>query len=357
MPLKYTKGEVVLLTDFKIKNFKAFDDFNLQNLKKVNIFVGKPNTGKTSILEALSLFLAKNPYMLVLLLSERNILNDEDCFQSLFFDYKTNNYISLISNNDTVAIRIKDDEKSIVAFTDNDFVADRVANGLEFKIKQNSKNTQFDDAGYISFYNEQNSLKLKYKRENEIDSLNKLEFIFNFKNKRYQDRFIKDISSILQAKDQEKMLQKKMQHFSSNIDGLKFLNNNKLVVRQKKLQHDIDFRLLGQGFQTYIFILVAILAGKKYILIDEIENGLHFESIDLLLESILNSPKDTQFFITTHNEEILQRLASKIGEKNKKTEDIAVFNIYHNKEQKLEAVQYSQENFIHAMSYGNEVRE
>lgn len=341
------------LTDFRIKNFKAFEDLNLQNLKKVNIFVGKPNTGKTSILEALSLFLARNPYMLVLLLSERNILNDEDCFQSLFFDYKTNSSISLISNNDTFTIQIKDDEKNILAFTNSYFVADR----LEFKIKQNLKNAKFEDAGHISFYSAPNSLKFKYRRENEIDSLSELEFIFNFKNKRYQDRFIKDISSILQAKDQEKMLQKKMQHFSSNIDGLKFLNNNKLVVRQKNLQHYIDFRLLGQGFQTYIFILVAILAGKKYILIDEIENGLHFESIDLLLESILNSPKNTQFFITTHNEEILQRLASKIGEKNKKTEDIAVFNIYHNKEQKLEAVQYSQENFIYAMDCGNEIRE
>lgn len=93
----------------------------------------------------------------------------------------------------------------------------------------------------------------------------------------------------------------------------------------KKLQHSIDFRLLGQGFQSYIFILVAILTGKKYILIDEIENGLHFENIDLLLESILNSLKDIQFFITTHNGEILQRLASKIGGKNKKNRGYSSF--------------------------------
>ena len=54
----------MLLSDFRIRNFKTFKDLELKNLKKVNIFVGEPNTGKTSILEALSLFLAKNPCML-----------------------------------------------------------------------------------------------------------------------------------------------------------------------------------------------------------------------------------------------------------------------------------------------------
>lgn len=187
--------------------------------------------------------------------------------------------------------------------------------------------------------------------------MNSVEFIAGLKNREYFNRFIDNLSIVLTDVKKAKELQQKVKKFALDIQDLKFVGRNKILVQQKNLQHAIDFRLLGQGFQSYIFILIAILSDKKYIMIDEIENGPHFESIDLLLESILNSPKDTQFLITTHNGEILQRLASKIGERNKKTEDIAVFNIYHNKEQKLEAVQYSQENFIHAMSYGNEVRE
>ena len=243
-----------------------------------------------------------------MLLNERNILNDGNCLQSLFFDYQTNQSILLDTAKCEVSIQIKDEENNLLA-SDNGFsMVDRI----EFQIKEKSKNEMIENLGHISFYIESNSLRFKYGRNKKMDSLDDVEFIFNLKNKRYQDRFIKDISTILQSKSQEQNLQKNIYKFFTNIETIKFVANNNLAVRQKHLKHDIDFRLLGQGFQTYIFILVAILSKKKYILIDEIENGLHFKSIDLILESILQSPKDTQFFITTHNEEILQRLALKL---------------------------------------------
>jgi AAA15 family ATPase/GTPase len=39
-----------------IENFKSFSNFELVGCKKINLLVGKPNTGKSNILEALSLF-------------------------------------------------------------------------------------------------------------------------------------------------------------------------------------------------------------------------------------------------------------------------------------------------------------
>lgn len=126
-----------------------------------------------------------------------------------FLITKKDNSIYLTSNNDTLTIQIKDDEKSILAFANNYFVADR----LEFKIKQNLKNAKFEDAGYISMYNVQNSLKFKYKRESKMDSLDDLEFIFNLTNKKYPKRFLKDISTILQMKEQEELLQKNAAFF------------------------------------------------------------------------------------------------------------------------------------------------
>ncbi|XUP88951.1 AAA family ATPase [Campylobacter jejuni] len=48
---------------------------------------------------------------------------------------------------------------------------------------------------------------------------------------------------------------------------------------------------------------------KKYILIDELENGLHYEGIEKLLNAILKTNNDVQFFITTHNLELLQKLS------------------------------------------------
>jgi hypothetical protein len=41
-----------MLKSVKIENFRGFQSFELQQLGRVNLLVGKNNTGKTSILEA-----------------------------------------------------------------------------------------------------------------------------------------------------------------------------------------------------------------------------------------------------------------------------------------------------------------
>jgi AAA15 family ATPase/GTPase len=40
------------LTNLTIKNFRCFEDFKLKDLKRINIFVGDNNSGKSSVLEA-----------------------------------------------------------------------------------------------------------------------------------------------------------------------------------------------------------------------------------------------------------------------------------------------------------------
>jgi AAA15 family ATPase/GTPase len=44
------------MKDLKINNYKCLNDITISELKRVNLFTGKNNTGKSTILEALSLF-------------------------------------------------------------------------------------------------------------------------------------------------------------------------------------------------------------------------------------------------------------------------------------------------------------
>ena len=352
-----------MLQEFHIRNFKAFKNLELNDFKKVNIFVGKPNTGKTSILEALSLFLAKHPQMLISLLDERSMLGDDTCFESLFFDYKSDNVITLESDLEKLELSLNFENQSLVISEQTAYI-DRsnsynLKNSLKFSFE--SKNNEPLSAN-ISF-NKIGSHQTAYNvsiGENDnktfTSSLNSIEFIAGLKNREYFNKFVDNLSTVLADNEKAKELQQKVKKFALGIEDLKFVGRNKILVQQKDLQHAIDFRLLGQGFQSYIFILVAILSGKKYIIIDEIENGLHFKSIDLLLESIFQSPKDTQFFITTHNEELLQKLVLKLEKQNSKIENVVLFNIYHNKDQELRDGQYNEEKLVHALNNGNETR-
>ena len=47
-----------ILKNLTIKNFRCFENFHLKDLKRVNIFVGDNNSGKSSVLEAVGFFIS-----------------------------------------------------------------------------------------------------------------------------------------------------------------------------------------------------------------------------------------------------------------------------------------------------------
>ena len=63
----------IMLKTIKIKNFRSFQSFELQQLGRVNLLVGKNNTGKTSILEAMAL-----AYIACLIINESRL----NCFNN-----------------------------------------------------------------------------------------------------------------------------------------------------------------------------------------------------------------------------------------------------------------------------------
>ena len=102
---------------------------------------------------------------------------------------------------------------------------------------------------------------------------------------------------------------------------------------------------MGKGFQTYLKIIASMVAGNKYIIIDEIENGMHFESVRILLENILSLSREynLQFFITTHNKELLEILNCILNENNY-NDMLSIYNTYIDDKNNIDIVNYTQEN-------------
>ena len=44
-----------MLRDLTVQNYRCFEDFHIDGLEQVNLFVGNNNSGKTSLLEAIYL--------------------------------------------------------------------------------------------------------------------------------------------------------------------------------------------------------------------------------------------------------------------------------------------------------------
>lgn len=345
-----------MLNNIEIKNFKGIKDLKLENFSKINFFVGKANTGKTSILEALYAFLLKKPNDIMLLLDVRRMHIDSDAFQSFFYDYTLEKKPTIKSGDAELIIDCdRNSQYTNISTNKNNTITD-LSNGInEINfIYQNSQGKKtfnikkiFLNLDQIQF---QHSLNLEgsfvFPEINDVD--------FIYQGSFYDNNLIEYLSKIVEEKEKKEDLKKICKDFSEDIEELYF-SKNKIVIQKTNLKNAINFKLLGEGFKKYIAIQASILSEKKYILIDELENGLHYEGIEKLLNAILKTNDDVQFFITTHNLELLQKLSEILH--NEREEKISVFSIYEDSENNMKAFRLTQKNLINNIKTNSEVRD
>ena len=128
---------------------------------------------------------------------------------------------------------------------------------------------------------------------------------------------------------------------------------------------DVDELVLsnmaGDGIRRFLKIITAVAnPAQTIVLIDEIENGLHYSAYQLLWESILalSSTLDVQLFITTHNVETLkclEKILNKSGN-TKHQELVKVYNVTKTKNAGFKTFQYSYESFKDAIENEMEIR-
>lgn len=345
-----------MLNNIEIKNFKGIKDLKLENFSKINFFVGKANTGKTSILEALYAFLLKNPNDIMLLLDVRRMHIDSDAFQSFFYDYTLEKKPTIKSGDAELIIDCdRNSQYTNISTNKNNTITD-LSNGINeinfiYKNSQGKKTFNikkiFLNLDQIQF---QHSLNLEgsfvFPEINDVD--------FIYQGSFYDNNLREYLSKIVEEKKKKEDLKKICKDFSEDIEELYF-SKNKIVIQKTNLKNAINFKLLGEGFKKYIAIQASILSEKKYILIDELENGLHYEGIEKLLNAILKTNDDVQFFITTHNLELLQKLSEILH--NEREEKISVFSIYEDSENNMKAFRLTQKNLINNIKTNSEVRD
>ena len=143
--------------------------------------------------------------------------------------------------------------------------------------------------------------------------------------------------------------------FNDDISQIMISNNYIKVIENSK---KVDLKFMGQGFQTYLSYISSILLKNKFICIDNIETGLHFEHIDLILRIILEQSiqNNIQFFITTHSKELLEKLARMLDENTNFKDKLACFNLYR-EDNKIKVCEHKVNGFIVNMEVGNEIRD
>ncbi|MDU9792431.1 ATP/GTP-binding protein [Helicobacter pylori] len=344
-----------MIQSVRIKNFKTFKDTQIDGFTKLNIITGENNAGKSNLLEALYCLVGKSMHPCANILEiYDNIRKEPLTIESknlMFYGLDTEKEIQIVTtldNNQTLDLQIK-------------FIASEYQNTIESQIIPTAEQAQaFSQLKFIfkkdkeEIYNDylniaripnfppipnQSSYNRQFKNFEPNQSQKLLPFesaaiitpsdvarkrnVMNPNAIHIMDpNIIQAVCKILDDNQLEKRLNKSLNQFDKNIQAIRFNANNQLKLKVKNIKEKVPLSMFGDGLMKYLHIVSAFIANNaKTIYIDEVENGLHFSRMGLLLKNIIdfinnNKDRNLQVFMTTHSQEFVEILDQVIKEKN-----------------------------------------
>ncbi len=358
-----------LLQDIKIQDFRGFDSFEVKGFNQINLLIGKNNSGKSSLLEAIFLLIGmSNPILPenVNRLRGLNIKTAED-FKFLFHKLKLSNIPTFECNfTDKSSRHLKLNpifKKSTKGGNSQKIISEELSidastslpsiTGLEldFTLKQRH-NPQKNYKSSIIFNLPEIIQSPNSSYKEDLHAV----YITGSSN---ESNALTRYSELVKRKKSSVVL-KALQKIDANIESIQALPDG-IYFSYRDIDELIPSNIAGDGVRKFLNIVTTIAEKKdSIVLIDEIENGLHYSAHKSLWESIITISDEfnVQLFITSHNIETLRCLKELLDSQtySQFQERLSVFTIYHSKNAGIKNYKYSYEGFKDAIETETEIR-
>ncbi|RVY43607.1 AAA family ATPase [Helicobacter pylori] len=330
-----------MIQSVRIKNFKTFKDTQIDGFTKLNIITGGNNVGKSNLLEALYCLVGKSMHPCTNLTEIYDNIRKEplttESKNLMFYGLDTEKEIQIVTtldNNQTLDLQIKfiasEKQKVIESQIIPTAEQTQMPSQLNFTLKKNNEEIYNDHLNITKAYNfPPIPNQPGYNRQFKNFDPNQLQKLLPFESATIipsdvvyrQAHMIQAVSKICSNNQLEEELNKHLNQFDNNIQSISFNTNNQLKLKVKNIKEKLPLSAFGDGLKKYLHIVSAFMADNaKTIYIDEVENGLHFSRMKLLLRCVIdfiNDNKDgnLQVFMTTHSQEFIEILDQVIREK------------------------------------------
>jgi AAA15 family ATPase/GTPase len=276
----------LILDSLEIENFKAFKRLTIDRLARVNLIVGKNNVGKTCLLEALWLYASRgNPEAIEEIVALRQEpVDDKDILASvryLIYNREINNF-----ENEPIQISSKNNKLKISKYFDKE------KNIFYLSVSINNKEMFFFHKASGIF--------------NLPETISSIPHLF-VPTSRFTPRRAKELWSKIELTVSENYISQAWEIIQSQIlhTSLQGKNNHKWFIEQLSGRNKFDFlSSLGEGVNHLFYFALAIVNVQYgFLLIDEIENGLHYSIQPQVWRFIFDMAQrlNVQVFATTHS--------------------------------------------------------
>lgn len=329
-----------------IKNFRGIKDLTIDDFGKVNLFVGANNSCKTSVLEALKIAYSKQVF------DEAIFLNNQTRDFGLFLNNSSNpletlnmvhrhlsNYFYQLNFSEKITIKSTFTNSITTEETIETInlraVDKKIVKGQVYEWQSAFKPSELsrEITSFLKFQSPfVNNVEISIDPQmQEFTKYNS--YLFNGAS--HLLGFVKDYYKKVLENKAEKNLIALLQKVDKSIKDIYFDGENFLVdIGLEK--NRIDGRLMGDGIKI-IFILTLIILSETVdngvLFIDEIENGLHYTSQNILWKFLFEiaEEKNIQIFATTHSMDAV-RAFTQIA-KEKQEENIRLFRLVKKNEE------------------------
>ncbi len=346
-----------MLESLSIKNFKLLKNLTLPSLGRVNLIIGRNNTGKSSVLEAVSVYASKGDIVWLKELLEQHgesvakqrelssLLEIRKAFISLFYGYHE-------SLPDTTYITIGSSQSDTQDGTHPaSTLSMRLVYYYEERILQSTKdeNPLYKRTQIIVSEKEP-----RYDVDAETDTTSQLlpgiEIGFNnetrlyplgarfYRGLRYGNKAFKYLTptsydhsnnaafwDAISLTEKEEHVIRALQIIEPRVERLAFVSEDDSfrsrhpVAKLQGTGSIVPLKSMGDGINRILtIVLAAVNSDNSYLLIDEFENGLHYAVQHKLWEVIffLAEKLNIQVFATTHSNDCIQAFGKLISDKH-----------------------------------------
>lgn len=326
-----------MLESLEIQNYRNFKHLRIEKLGRVNLIIGKNNTGKTSLLEAVSILVKKDDldWIYTILEGRREHFGEEDMTPQQKFKNLSNLFYGRkpvfeaatgIQLNSKTNLGYTSSLFQFVKYKDEELNMEGSPKGLGEILSKMYTQRKFlspSENGKIGLLitNDGEPKLIPISKESvsdvlsEINNINTQAINVQFVTSSISNEFwIHQLWEKTQLTDLEDDVVAAIRLLDPNIQRLSFRRNDNqdyAIVKLKNIADPIPLRSMGDGINHILTIILSMVNCKNgYLLIDEFDNGLHVSVQKQLWEIVfyLANKLNIQVFATTHSQDCIKAL-------------------------------------------------